>query len=113
MLSLPESLRAWGTSGFEAALKRELAQHAADLPLQHGLALSNAVVDAPITPVIERVAEEGNTIRVKVGIFYSGIVSGCSCENDPTPTPENTEYCEVLLAIDKATAATEVTLLGE
>ncbi len=113
MLSLPNALRAWGTLGFESVLKRELAPHAGDLPLQQGLAVSNYVVDAPITAVIHSTAETDKAIRVKVGIFYQGIVSGCACENDPTPTPENTEYCVVLLEIDRATAATSVMLLAE
>lgn len=113
MLRLPDALQAWGTPEFEAVLKRELAQHAAELPLQQGLSISNSVVDAPITAVIHRVDETKNAIRVKAGIFYKGIVAGCSCDGDPTPTPENTEYCVVLLEIDKTTAATEVTLVAE
>ncbi len=113
MLSLPNALRVWGTPEFEGVLKQELARHAEDLPLQQGLSVSNYVVDAPITVVIHSVAETENAIRVKAGVFYKGIVAGCACENDPTPAPENTEYCVVLLEIDRTTAATNVTLLAE
>ncbi len=113
MLRLPNAMQACGTPDFATVLKRELAQHAADLPLQQGLAVSNAVADTPITVVIHNVAETNQAIRVKAGIFYEGMVSGCSCEGDPTPTPNNTEHCVVLLEIDKTTAATGVTLMDE
>ncbi len=113
MLRLPDALKAWGTPDFESVLKREVAQHAAELPLQQGLSISNYVVDAPITMVIHSVGETKNAIAVKVGIFYKGIVAGCACEGDPTPAPENTEYCVVQLEIDKTTAATEVSLVAE
>ena len=113
MLRLPDALRAWGTPDFEAVLKRELAEHADELPLQQGLAVSNYVVDAPITVVIHSKDQTDGTIRVKAGIFYKGIVMGCACEGDPTPAPENTEYCVVLLEIDNTTAATGVTLMEE
>lgn len=111
MLRLEHTLRAWGTSGFEAALKQELAQQAGELPLQQGLAGSSYVVDSPITVVINSAADIQGVIRVKAGIFYQGVIGGCSCADDPTPVNENIEYCEVLLDIDKATAETAVALV--
>ncbi len=113
MLILEKSLGAWGTPGFEAALKQELAQHAEQLPLQRALSSSSSVVDAPITVVILSATELESLIRVKTGIFYQGLVGGCACANDPTPESENTEYCEVQLDIDKASGAAAVTLLQE
>jgi hypothetical protein len=52
-----------------------------------------------------------NVIRVKAGIFYQGVLGGCSCADDPTPASEINEYCEVQLDIDKSTAATAVELV--
>ncbi len=112
MIMLERSLRAWGTPGFEAQLKQELAQHPEQLPLQQALSRSSSVADAPITVLIQSTADLGDTIRVKAGIFYEGIEGGCSCVDDPTPESHNTEYCEVQLDIDKARAAADVTLLG-
>ena len=57
--------------------------------------------------------EEPGLIRVKAGIFYTGIIAGCSCADDPTPIDELNEYCVVQLDIDLATADTTVTLLDE
>ncbi len=114
MIRLDKSLRAWGGADFEAILKREVETLGADnLPLQQGLSSSSYVAESPITMMIHRVAEMENVIRIKAGIFYQGIIGGCSCADDPTPTGENNEYCEVQIDIDKATAATAVALITE
>lgn len=110
---LEKALHAWGTPGFEEVLRQELVQHTGQFPLQQGLSFSNYVVDAPVAVLINRVCEKNNSIQVEVGIFYQGIVSGCSCADDPTPISENTEYCELLLDIDKANAATTVGLVTD
>lgn len=113
MLKLDKSLTAWGTADFAPVLKQELAQHADELPLQQALASSSSVADTPITVLIQNVADAGSVIRVKAGIFYEGRLSGCACANDPTPESEYTEYCELQLELDKASAETTVTLLND
>ena len=114
MIRLDKALRAWGTPEFAAILKQEITQLGADqLPLQQGLSTGNYVADEPFTVTINSIAELGNVIRVKAGIFYKGVIGGCSCENDPTPNSEIFEYCVVQLNIDKATAATSVALVEE
>jgi hypothetical protein len=113
MIRLEHALDAWATPEFEMVLKQELAQQAAQLPLQQGLSSSSSVADTRITVVIHSAVDQGNVIRVKAGIFYEGLVGGCSCAGDPTTDSENTEYCEVLLDIDKVSAAAAVTLLAE
>jgi hypothetical protein len=50
---------------------------------------------------------------VKAGIFYSGVVTGCSCADDPTPVNEESEYCVVQLDINKQTGETAIALLAE
>ncbi len=96
MLCLDKLLSAWGTPDFEAVLKKEVAQFGAgQLPLQQGLSTGNYVTDEPVTLVIHSVAEMEKAIRVKAGIFYKSVIGGCSCADDPTPSSENIEYCEV------------------
>lgn len=112
MLRLPESVRAWGTPQFEAALKTELQRQVAQLPLQQGLAASSSVADGtPPVVMILGVSGDDGRLRVKLGIAYAGVVGGCSCADDPTPQSENAEYCEMLLEIDRASAAATVMLL--
>jgi hypothetical protein len=111
MIRLGKSLSAWGTPSFEAVLMQEIAQLGDDhLPLQQGLSTGNYVTAAPITVMINSVAEMENVIRVKAGIFYQGVLGGCSCADDPTPTSESNEYCEVQLDIDKTTSETSIAL---
>jgi hypothetical protein len=114
MLKLAKALSAWGTPGFNQALKEEIEQlDAGQLPLQQGLARSSHVAEGKFSAIILRVSDDADFIHAKAGISYAGIIAGCSCADDPTPMSEQSEYCEVLLAIDKLTAETTVTLLAE
>ena len=114
MIRLGKALNAWRTPGFAAILKQEIAQLNTDqLPLQQGLSTGNYVAAEPITVAINSVAELENVIRVNAGIFFKGVIGGCSCAGDPTPTSEINEYCEVQLDIDKLTAATALALVTE
>ena len=113
MIRLDKALSAWGTPDFEAVLKQEIARLGGDqLPLQQGLSIGSQVTADPVTVVINSVAETENAIGVRVGLFYQSVIAGCSCEGDPTPTSANTEYCEVRLDIDKATAETVIALVA-
>ena len=105
MIRLPESLNAWKTPDFKAALKREMARLAPSLPLQQGLSGSSHALDEGVEAVVHQVSESDGRIHARVGIFYSGVIAGCSCADDPTPVEPQTEYCELDVFIDKATAA--------
>ncbi len=114
MIKLEQSLHSWGTPDFKVVSKQEIAQlEAEQLPLQQGLSTGNYVSDTPITVMIHSATELDNVIRVKAGIFYQGIIGGCSCTDDPTPTSDINEYCEVQLDIDKKSAITTVVLVNE
>ena len=114
MIKLPKSASAWDTPSFRDALKQEIEQlDAAMLPLQQGLSVSSLVTQRPFQVMILSAREEAGSIQAKAGIFYTGVIAGCSCADDPSPVDEQNEYCEVLLAIDRNTAATTVTLVAE
>lgn len=115
MIRLPNALAAWGTPAFNAALKHELEHLPADaLPLQAGLSTSSYLPDDKnITAMVIDVREHAGRVRAKVGVFYSGILGGCACADDPTPVNENSEYCVVQLDIDRDTAEAVPTLLDE
>ncbi|MFA5371756.1 MAG: hypothetical protein WC298_07285 [Sideroxydans sp.] len=108
-----QALAAWGTPQFESVLKLEMACAVGWLPLQQGLTVGSQVTDAPIAVVIHHVSTTEKLIRVRAGIFYTSVIGGCSCADDPTPIDENTEYCVVQLEIDRDTGVVEVALLDE
>lgn len=113
MMHIDKAIKAWGTPEFSRILKQELIDQSAYLPLQEGLSTCNYVSDAPITPIIHSISELKDLIRVKAGIFYQGIIGGCSCSDDPTPTSEINEYCDIQLDIDKKDASVVVTLVND
>lgn len=103
---------AWGTPRFGAALKQDIERLNPDLlPLQEALSASSVALTDKLEARIIEASERDGVIRVRAGIFYSGVVAGCSCADDPTPIETQNEYCEVQLDIDRATAMTTVTLL--
>lgn len=112
MTRLLKSLNAWGNPNFISVLKQEIEQlGGGQLPLQQGLTTSSVALDNRLEAMVLGVSEEGGVIRAKMGIFYTGIITGCSCADDPTPAGEQNEYCEVQVDIDKATAETRIALL--
>lgn len=114
MIRLPDSLAAWGSPAFESTFRREAeALDPVLLPLQQALARSSHVSPAPFQVLVRRVEAADGRIRVKAGIFYSGIIAGCSCADDPTPIDELTEYCVVEFSIDTTSGEATVTLLAE
>lgn len=112
MLKLKDALKAWDTPDFERALKDDIQRLGSEtLPLQQGLSQSSHVSDAKINVIILNTTETPESICIKTGIFYAGIIAGSCCADDPTPMSENTEYCELRFEINKITAETAVTLL--
>jgi hypothetical protein len=109
-MHLPATLASWGTPEFPATLKRELASHADELPLQEALTGTSAVANEAVTVVLLDTRADDTQIHAKVGIFFGGILAGCSCADDPTPVEPQTEYCELRLAIDRNSAETVVRL---
>ncbi|MDP1897968.1 MAG: hypothetical protein Q8K43_08785 [Sulfurimicrobium sp.] len=113
-LNFHKALNAWGTPEFAAALKQEIAQaDPALLPLQQGLSIGSHATDGPVGAMLLKVDEDEGMIRAKAGIFYTSIIAGCSCADDPTPISENNEYCEMQFDIDRITGETVVTVLAD
>jgi hypothetical protein len=114
MIRLPAALDAWNSPEFVAVLKREIDRlDGGRLPLQQGLTASSQALDDRFEAMIIGADDEAGFIRARVGIFFSGLITGCSCADDPTPVEPQNEYCELIFAIDKATAEATVTLLAD
>jgi hypothetical protein len=104
VIHLPESLAARGSPGFAETLKREIERlPPGQLPLQQGLTSTSHALDERIEVMVIGATEEPDHVRARVGVFFSGILAGCSCADDPTPVEPQAEYCELDIALDKAT----------
>lgn len=113
MIQLPLSLLAWNSDTFKAVIKQELCSiDAGLLPLQEGLRYSSMANTDSLSVSVLTAEDNEQQILVKAGLFYTGIIAGCNCADDPTPVDENNEYCEVLFVINKHTSETTVTLAG-
>ena len=114
MIQLTDALKAWGTPLFQTALKQAIeALDPRQLPLQQGLSISSKATDRPVQAMVIELADEGEHVRAKVGIFYTGVIAGCNCADDPSPIDEQNEYCVMAFLIDTRTAETSVTVLPE
>lgn len=114
MVYLHKSLAAWGSSSFPRVFKQEVESLKAEqLPLQAGLTRSSYVGNSGFELIIQSSQDNPESIAVKAGIFYSGVIAGCNCADDPSPMDEQTEYCVIRADIDKHTAATEFHLVTE
>jgi len=104
-----KSLSEWNTDTFKSSLKLEIENlDAGTLPLEHGVSQGGNIDDSNITATILNIADETSTITGKVGIFFTEIVGGCNCNDDPV---ETNAYCEIIITINKTTATTTITAL--
>jgi hypothetical protein len=114
MIRFPKALSAWLAADFNAVLKEEIECLDADLlPLQQGLSRASYVRAGPLNALLISVTEDSAGLCVKAGIFYSGIMAGCSCADDPAATDEINEYCELRFDINRSTAEATVMLLSD
>lgn len=82
------------------------------LPLQQGLSNSNYALGDKLSVTVLNIDHNDSHITVKAGIFYAGIIAGCSCADDPGPIDEINEYCEMSFRINRKNAETAVSLLS-
>lgn len=111
---LPLSLAAWQTNDFKPTFIKEVeALHGHDLPLQQALRWSSYALAEDFKILVMASRETDTVIEVKTGVFFKGMIPGCSCANDPTPIGEQTEYSEMLFHIDKQNAETTVVIVED
>lgn len=108
MLKLPATL-ACRAGAIEKVLKRELeGLPSGTLPLHRCTSRGGYVDDSAISATVIKVEQGVDRVRCKVGIFFTEIITGCGCGDDPFP--ENA-YCELMVSIDKSTAEAEFEII--
>ncbi len=110
-LHLPELVAAWDRPDFDTVLAARLAALGQPaLPLQAGLRHGNYALDAPLSVVPLRRERRGDRLWLRARLFYTSVIAGCSCADDPTPVDTLTESCEIELSLDPASGAAQITL---
>lgn len=111
MILLKKSVEAVTRDDFEQVLKHEIESlDINELPLQQAMRQSSYISGDAFSVMIQHSKINQENILVKVGVFYSGVIAGCNCSDDPTPVNENNEYCELELEIDRQAAIARVKL---
>lgn len=111
MLTFPRTAQA-DTGEIEATFKEELAATSPDaLPLQQGMAHGNVADGDGLSAMVIKTEIDADRIRIHAGLFFSSVVAGCACHNDPTPMGAEAEYSEALFEIERPGGATRVSLL--
>jgi len=105
MIDMHRTLRAYGSPDFETTLRRDLLQAGPEaLGLQQALRAGSIALEDDLGVMLLSARESPTRLDLHLGLFYTSMVAGCSCADDPTPVGRNTEYCEVDLQIERATA---------
>jgi len=111
MLRFPRTARSTPEE-VEAVFKAELAATSPDeLPLQQGMAHGNVAKGDGLTAMVIRTEVEPERYRIRAGLFFSSLVAGCACHNDPTPMADEAEYCEADFVIRRPDGATQASLV--
>lgn len=114
VVTLPRSLNSWNKPSFNEVVKNEISAIDRNfLPLQQCLTQGSYVAGDNFSVVVLSVGDQANVIRVNAGIFYTSIIAGCSCADDPSPLDELPEYCELQFDINKMSAETSIKCFAE
>lgn len=107
-IKLSDSLRAWDTAEFNHSFKREIqGLPSGTLPLQARGMQNGLVDDSDLSLTILQSVEAKEVLKIKAGVFFSEVIGGCSCGDEPAA--ENA-YCEIWVCIHKNTAETSIFL---
>ncbi|MEW6765485.1 MAG: hypothetical protein AB1344_06840 [Pseudomonadota bacterium] len=111
MPNLSASLNTLDAPDFNRVLLDDLMrQGALARPLQQGLRYGSVALLEDVKLGIFECEMSDAALRIKVGVYYSSIITGCNCIDDPSPLSEMPEYVELFIDIDRATAGARVSL---
>ena len=112
MILLKDAVQAWGTRDFGNVLKEELENIGLKgLPLQEGLSSSSVALDDQLQVVLLGIEDDSDRIFVTASLFYTGIIAGCSCADDPSPVEAQNEHCDIIVSIRKSSGQASIRLL--
>jgi len=105
------ALRDWGTARFATSLQQAIEALGSDcLPLAAGTREGGHVTDEGLAVSVIEAADRGACIAVRIGVFFTEVVGGCSCGDDPYTLPG---YCQLQVTIDKQTCRAGFAFIDE
>lgn len=105
---MPRTLSAWDSAHFAAAFLDEVGSlPTGELPLERLLQYGSQAVGTPQFMILASEAD-ADCLRVKTGVFFQSVLSGCACADDPTPETLYNEYGELVFIIDRKTGLVRV-----
>jgi len=113
MIQLTNTLNARFDSNLKQVFIQEVMQLPLEaLPLQRALqAGSHALRDNLQIMLNQIINDRQDFMIIRAGIFYSSVVAGCNCADDPSPVDLVNEYCELSFSIDTDNGNTTITLI--
>lgn len=111
MTRLSRARDSWAGADFATVLRDELQALGGDgLPLHLGVNEGGMVDASRVQVTVIRSAADPAEIRATVGLFFTEVVGGCSCGDEPEAKPV---YCEMQLHIDRGSAETRFEMLSD
>jgi hypothetical protein len=108
---LPAALTAWQSDDFARVLKDEIESlDSGTLPLSQGTSQGGMVDDSDVTATVLTSKENEESIIAVVGVFFTEIVAGCSCGDEPE---EINAHCLLQVRIDKASARARIHVISD
>lgn len=111
MPTLSLTLGCGNAETLSAQLKTQLeALPINDLALHQATTQGGAIADKPISISILNITESNTTIQVRAGMFFTEVVGGCNCHDDPV---EYNGYGITQITIDRQTGNADIQLLTD
>ena len=113
-IHLPRITQAINQPDFKTIFIEELSSlESHQLPLQAALSHSSYVSNEPFQVMYISHQLSADDLLVKTAIFYTGIIAGCSCADDPSPQDTQNEACELLVIINLQTSQARFELIDD
>ncbi len=108
-LTLPELVGTRDRDALAAAVREALVGRDADaLPLQQALTHGSVVIGGVREVLLISSREIGDRVQIRVGLFFTSVIAGCNCADDPTPADLLEEYAEFELDVDTRTGQASI-----
>lgn len=110
IINFISTLNSWGESTFNTQLIGEImALPENALPLQQALSQGDIASERPDKITVMSSEATTTKIIIKLGVFFTEIISGCSCGDDPGSL---NGYCEMRLTIERQSGNADFQITG-